>query len=151
MVELEITPGPWIFSITPCMWPLWDVSRGSLIHLTWGPLNWSSSWIKPFPSRAPSEQVVLWPGPTPAGLLNGSCTTLYCLFLCVFPHALVCRPESYLHLHMLKCSLFLKATWSGNFSDVILLSCKPSSYTVPLCSFTCYRGWQSWVWETSPH
>lgn len=50
------------------------------MHLIWGPLKWSSSWIKPFPSGTPSEQVVLWPGPTPAGLLNGPCTTLYCLF-----------------------------------------------------------------------
>lgn len=70
------------------------MSIGGLSSISSEGLYWSSSWIKPVPRRAPSEQVVLWPGLTPAGLLNGPCTTLYCLFLCVFPHALVQKATS---------------------------------------------------------
>lgn len=44
-----------------------------------------------------------------------------------------------------------ESTWPGSFPDVISLSCKRSSYTVPLCFFTCHPGWQSWIWETSCH
>lgn len=54
----------------------------------------------------------------------------------LFPHALLSNPESYLHFHMLKSSLVLKATWSGSSSDVILFPANLSHILHP-CASSC--------------
>lgn len=53
----------------------------------------------------------------------------------LFPHALLSKPESYLHFHMLKSSLVLKATQSGN-SSMILFPVNLSHILHP-CVFSC--------------
>lgn len=140
-------PGPWTFSTRLSFfrstWPLWDVGMGSLLHLTWGPLNWSSSWIKPLCSvECPQSR---WSDPIPAGLLNGPCTALNCLvfvsFLPLFSPDQ--KATSISTCWNLPCSS-KPPTWSGRSVDVILLSCKASSYTVPL-------GWASWGGDTPSH
>lgn len=54
----------------------------------------------------------------------------------LFPRALLSNPESYLHFHMLKFSLVLKATWSGSSSDMTLFPANLSHILHP-CVSSC--------------
>lgn len=106
-------------------------------------MNWPSPHIKPFLWSTPSEKVVPWLGPIPAGLLHTSSSLCLSSDPSLWPRKLT--PSPHVHIFPIPQDHQVRKLAWCDISSFLQVFLTPG----PLCLSACHHGWESWVCKTS--